>query len=825
MRIKKTTDHLPEDWNCPICSENFGNRTYQFAWNHYISIHKKNSIITTAESDDQTAPPQTPPLGEHERPAEQQEPYVLPPPPPPRHPVSTDQEAEAFECKPYVSPPPPPPRHPVSTDQEAEAFECKPYVAPPPPPPRHPVSTDQEAEAFECKPYVAPPPPPPRHPVSTDQEAEAFECKPYVSPPPPPPRHPVSTDQEAEAFECKPYVAPPPPPPRHPVSTDQEAEAFECKPYVAPPPPPPRHPVSTDQEAEAFECEPYVAPPPPPPRHPVSTDQEAEAFECKPYVSPPPPPPRHPVSTDQEAEAFECKAARQMQEENTQDLPDNQEPLITDQDIADMTPQDATEAKDYSALVQPPPKLKPQQVDRFDFLLFETTGHISEANHRKLLQTRTGPPFLDFIYKHKNDNELPENFGNGTTFANMWDGSQWLEPFRRTADLLFPVYQKCKQEGTKVIFLHEILYEDGFLVYRYRLNEHFVWTTTLAEFSQGHRSSTSSPAVLPTCMYDSKEKGLFPNKNVIQMRIKKDLDRLIKGVPMYVKALGETAMVFSVVHGQQGDGPARTEVAGFKQIGGNTKSCCHVCTEKQTDMPKNIADGNRPPLRINLKAQALRIKRLIEVDKNLTSAASEGMVAGLAYYSVMHEYPGSRLEVQLFLGLLHMEAEGNIILHWDIFSCNALDQSADETVPNLSTVPIGEGLPKPGEAITAATAPHILQIYTFTIPSDSSGTASYFKGSKVLIRYQEITVGSLVADYSGLYWFVLETVLQSLPNGDYYAYGYSQQLELLGEDESMGILVYRCTANNSTLELREKFSHRCCFKEVQDNVIITFEEK
>ncbi|KAI9103980.1 hypothetical protein DFS34DRAFT_668621 [Phlyctochytrium arcticum] len=276
------------------------------------------------------------------------------------------------------------------------------------------------------------------------------------------------------------------------------------------------------------------------------------------------------MGEDQEMEEHIGKFGQQSDPSLNQDDQDDEDNEIFPTEQPDLP-------EKYAILSQPSPPLSEIQEANFDFLLFETATHMSEAAHRALVATRYGStllqlgvpkdvrlfkraawryldrflhiddiapkipnfpgsipyldspraiylwlqepilsqvcveinkkhtePFMEFIYEHRSDLQMPNNFPLNGPFPGMWTGSQWLEPYRRTADIWYPVYKKCQQDGMPVLFLHELLYEDGFPVFRYRFNEHFVWTATLGEFSHGHRGSTNSPAILPKTLYNAK---------------------------------------------------------------------------------------------------------------------------------------------------------------------------------------------------------------------------------------------------------------------------------------------------------------------------------
>ncbi len=74
---------------------------------------------------------------------------------------------------------------------------------------------------------------------------------------------------------------------------------------------------------------------------------------------------------------------------------------------------------------------------------------------------------------------------------------------------------------------------------------------TLCEFDEDLRASVNSPAVQPMLVHSSvhsKKRG-FDYFMEIQLP---DREKLIAGVPMYVKHLDCVAMVFSVFHAFQG---------------------------------------------------------------------------------------------------------------------------------------------------------------------------------------------------------------------------------------------------------------------------------
>lgn len=162
-------------------------------------------------------------------------------------------------------------------------------------------------------------------------------------------------------------------------------------------------------------------------------------------------------------------------------------------------------------------------------------------------------PFMEFIYENRHNKLRPARLYPAVSYTSMASGNQWFEPYRRTALLWYPNYLQAKNNGMPTIFLHELNFEDGFPLFRYRKMEYFVWTSTLGEFDEGIRSAVTSPAIMvQTCYTDAIKKDVG-GINYFQKKMKISKDRLIRGIIMYVAALGRTALVFSVFHGMEGD--------------------------------------------------------------------------------------------------------------------------------------------------------------------------------------------------------------------------------------------------------------------------------
>lgn len=215
----------------------------------------------------------------------------------------------------------------------------------------------------------------------------------------------------------------------------------------------------------------------------------------------------------------------------------------------------------------------------------------------------------------------------------MADGSQWFEPYRRTADTWWPRYRQAKDSGIPCIFLHELNFEDGFPLWRYRKMEYFVWTTTLGEFDEGVRGSVTSPAIIIQSAYNQKLKDEVGGIAFFQREMKESKVQMIKGVDMHVAALGCVAHVFMVFHGMEGDAPARTEAACMKRAGGATFSLCHMCHEKKDTMADNLRSGICATLRNQKFAESARhIQSLC--DLRLTAAYElESKLSGINGYS------------------------------------------------------------------------------------------------------------------------------------------------------------------------------------------------
>ena len=84
----------------------------------------------------------------------------------------------------------------------------------------------------------------------------------------------------------------------------------------------------------------------------------------------------------------------------------------------------------------------------------------------------------------------------------------------------------------------------------------------------------------PICQLIPVATSRWAELSLSQKKMKAAKDALIRGVKMYVQALGREALVFMVFHGMEGDAPARTEAAAMKRAGGRHSACVMCVTKK-----------------------------------------------------------------------------------------------------------------------------------------------------------------------------------------------------------------------------------------------------
>ena len=282
------------------------------------------------------------------------------------------------------------------------------------------------------------------------------------------------------------------------------------------------------------------------------------------------------------------------------------------------------------------------------------------------------------------------------------DGSEWLEPFRRTMSIWKPTFDQATLFGPKVIFLHILLFADGVPLFKKRQKGFEVLTSTLGEFDEGLRSSSKSPAILMNMMA-SKDilLNFFKSYDQFLTPIVAELQELINGKEFYCEELKEKVVVIAAFHGFEADFIGRCKAGGFKQPNQFSKAFCNACESWFCKIADDVADPEiiKPKIRDgrSLKEKLPLIKH--QMDENLRVALLDqfglSRISGFflsffllsfflslflpfvssfsflifqIFLQVLWDIPGSDLTKQLLLELMHLEAEGEIIKHFWLFS-------------------------------------------------------------------------------------------------------------------------------------------------------------
>lgn len=248
-------------------------------------------------------------------------------------------------------------------------------------------------------------------------------------------------------------------------------------------------------------------------------------------------------------------------------------------------------------------------------------------------------------------------------FSTMADGTEWLEPLRRTKDLWYPTYLRAIANDEKVLFLHVLLFGDGLPLWKLRQQSFEVITSTLGEFDEGMRSSFNSPAIQVNTMA-SKEivQNFFRGYDGVLKAFQPDFDDLIKGERFWCECLGKSVTVIAAFHGLEGDLPARCQAGGFKKPSGNTYSDCHCCEGTKGGMKEQIVKGVVPQLR-EMESLKGRIDMIMGTGNKIVKEALS-YEHGVTRRSALWNYPGACLNRQLLGELMHCEAEGELPKHF-----------------------------------------------------------------------------------------------------------------------------------------------------------------
>jgi len=206
-------------------------------------------------------------------------------------------------------------------------------------------------------------------------------------------------------------------------------------------------------------------------------------------------------------------------------------------------------------------------------------------------------PFMPFVAEHANDTSLPPDFVTKThsIHRHMSDGSEWLEPFRRTASRWKPLLETNK----RVVFLHLLMFGDGMQLWKRRQQGFEVITTTLGEFDEGLRSSTRSPAIQMNLIASKKNQiEVFGGSydRILDLFVP-ELEELVCGVDFWCAHLNTIVTVVALFHGEEGDLPGRYKAGGCRSPVNCSGEACPVCPETRHTLGSAIEQERQPVTR------------------------------------------------------------------------------------------------------------------------------------------------------------------------------------------------------------------------------------
>lgn len=277
---------------------------------------------------------------------------------------------------------------------------------------------------------------------------------------------------------------------------------------------------------------------------------------------------------------------------------------------------------------------------------------------------RNTAPFMPFIAEHADDTTLPPDFERKIKgmHRHMSDGSEWLEPFRRTAAKWKPLLAS----GRRLLFLHLLLFGDGMQLWKRRQQSFEVITSTLGEFDEGLRASTRSPAIQLNLIASHKNQlEVFGGSTdrILELFLP-ELDELASGVEFWCEHLKCVTTVVAVFHGQEGDMPDRYKKGGCRCPVNCDGEACPVCPETRHSLRATIEHTRDPAVRpVGYYRQLIAKYASSTVYDQAFRQAS-----GLSRISALHKFPGFALERQLLLELMHLQAEGELVKHYEKFA-------------------------------------------------------------------------------------------------------------------------------------------------------------
>lgn len=104
-----------------------------------------------------------------------------------------------------------------------------------------------------------------------------------------------------------------------------------------------------------------------------------------------------------------------------------------------------------------------------------------------------------------------------------------------------------------VVFLHDLLFVDGYPLWEKKTSGYYLWAATLGEFNEDVKASIRSPAVQPMLVCTSEQNEKAPGGINFFLKLQSEArHKLIRGVKMFVTYLQKEAYVFSAFHGLHG---------------------------------------------------------------------------------------------------------------------------------------------------------------------------------------------------------------------------------------------------------------------------------
>lgn len=156
-------------------------------------------------------------------------------------------------------------------------------------------------------------------------------------------------------------------------------------------------------------------------------------------------------------------------------------------------------------------------------------------------------------------------------FEDGWSGTQWLESMINTRDCWDDFVTEKLRANQRVVFVHLMYWNDGWVVYKQRIDSFTVVSLTLGEFGHHLVSNTSLPLVCSVAMLDHKSIRSVKLSG-LQQHMLPDVSELASGITFEIGSC--TYNVVGVTQAFLGDGPGRTEWTGTK------RNTCTDCSEK-----------------------------------------------------------------------------------------------------------------------------------------------------------------------------------------------------------------------------------------------------